>query len=130
VDFHALIAKQKITRPAYQAYSGERIPTRVYFDNDASETRTLMEIETEDRLGLLYAISQALSDLNLEISAAKICTEKGAAIDSFYVREANGVKVLIPERHKTMERKLRHSIHALDAGQREALKTTGLDEVQ
>src|SRR5204863_5162868 len=45
MDFHALIARQKITRPLYQAYTGERIPTRVQFENDASETRTLIEIE-------------------------------------------------------------------------------------
>ena len=58
MDFQALIARQKITRPLYQAYTGERMPTRIDFDNDASDTRTVIEIETEDRLGLLYAISQ------------------------------------------------------------------------
>src|SRR5213075_3607796 len=96
VDFHALIAKQKITRPIYQAYTGERIPTRIRFDNEASETRTVIEVETEDRIGLLYEISQTFSELDLDISAAKISTEKGAAIDSFYVRELGGAKVVSP----------------------------------
>ena len=117
VDFPVLIAKQKITRPVYQAYTGERIATRIQLFNDVSETRTLMEIETEDRIGLLYTLSQTLSELNLDISAAKICTEKGAAIDSFYVREIDGAKVLAPERQRAIERKLRHAIHALDARQ-------------
>src|SRR6185503_2677698 len=49
VDLHALIARQKITRPLYQAYTGERIPTQIVFDNEVSDTRTLIEIETEDR---------------------------------------------------------------------------------
>src|SRR5438128_952943 len=115
VDFLALIAKQKVARPVYQAYAGERIPTRFHFDNEVSETRTLVEIETEDRIGLLYAISQTLSELALDISAAKISTEKGAAIDSFYVREADGSKVLAKERHHSIERRLRHAIHALDS---------------
>jgi [protein-PII] uridylyltransferase len=115
VDFPSLIAKQKITRPLYQAYTGERIPTHVRFDNEASETRTVIEIETEDRLGLLYAISQTLSELELYIAGAKISTEKGAAIDTFYVRELDGAKVLGPERHRSIERKLRHAVHALDA---------------
>jgi [protein-PII] uridylyltransferase len=75
----------------------------------------LIEIETEDRIGLLYTISQRLSELELDISAAKICTEKGAAIDSFYVREWDGAKVLAPERQRAIERKLRQGIHALDA---------------
>ncbi len=116
VDFPALIARQKISRPAYQAYTGERIPTRVHFDNDSSDTRTVIEIETEDRVGLLYSISETLSDLELDISGAKISTEKGAAIDSFYVHEFDGGKVLIPERHRAIERKLRSSIGSLVAG--------------
>ena len=110
-----MIARKQIARTAYQAYTGERIPTRVEFDNDSSETRTVIEIETEDRIGLLYSISQVLSELELDISAAKISTEKGAAIDSFYVREFDGCKVLLPVRHQAIERKLRQAISSLDA---------------
>jgi [protein-PII] uridylyltransferase len=109
-----LIRRQKITRPLYQAYTGERIPTHIYFDNEASEARTLIEIETEDRIGLLYTISQTLSELAVDISAAKICTERGAAIDSFYVRELTGGKVLNPDRHHAIEHQLRQAIHKLD----------------
>ena len=54
VDFHALIARQKITRPLYQRLHGRAHAHAVAFDNEASETRTLIEIETEDRIGLLY----------------------------------------------------------------------------
>jgi [protein-PII] uridylyltransferase len=115
VDFPALIRRQKITRPLYQAYTGDRIPTHIYFDNDASEDRTLLEIETEDRIGLLYTISQALTELAVDISAAKICTERGAAMDSFYVRELAGGKILAPERHQAIEHHLRQAIHNLDS---------------
>ena len=114
-NLHALIARQKITRPAYQAYIGERIPTQIRFDNDASETRTVIEIETEDRVGLLYAISETLTGMELDISAAKISTERGAAIDSFYVREVDGGKILADERRRNIERKLRDAISALDS---------------
>jgi [protein-PII] uridylyltransferase len=114
VDLHALIARQKITRPLYQAYTGERIPTQIVFDNEVSDTRTLMEIETEDRIGLLYTIAQTLTELQLDISAARICTERGAAIDSFYMQEIGGGKTLSPERQKAIGRRLRHAIHALD----------------
>ena len=115
VDFPALIGRQKITRPIYQAYTGEKMATQIRLDNDASEARTLIEIETEDRIGLLYTISQTLTELALDISAAKICTERGAALDSFYIRELSGGKVLAPERHRSIEHRLRHAIHALDA---------------
>jgi [protein-PII] uridylyltransferase len=114
-DLPALIARHKNTKPFYQAYTGERIPTEIRFDNQSSEHRTLLEIETEDRVGLLYGISHALSELDLDISAAKILTEKGAAIDSFYVRELDGGKIVSETRQKSIERKLRSAINALDA---------------
>ena len=114
-DLKPLIARHQNTRPLYQGYAGERIPTIFHFDNEASETRTVIEIETEDRVGLLYAISETLAALELDISAAKICTEKGAAIDIFYVHETGGRKILAPECQKKIENKLRQAIHALDA---------------
>ena len=114
VDLSVLIATQRIPKPLYQAYAGERIPTRIYFDNEASETRTRIEIETEDCIGLLYAISQTLSELNLDISGAKICTEKGAAIDSFYVRELDGGKILPAGRQNEIESKLHRAIQSLE----------------
>ena len=114
-DLKSLIARHQNPRPLYQGYAGERIPTHFHFDNEASETRTVIEIETEDRVGLLYAISETLAALELDISAAKICTEKGAAIDIFYIHETGGGKILAPERQKKIESKLRQAIHALDA---------------
>jgi [protein-PII] uridylyltransferase len=98
----------------YHAYTGERIPTRIHIDNEASETRTFIEVETEDRLGLLYAIVQVFAGLNLDISAARISTEKGAAIDTFYVRELDGSKIVAPDRHRAIERRLRQAIHDLE----------------
>jgi [protein-PII] uridylyltransferase len=115
VDFHSMILKQKLVRPAYHAYTGEKIATHVRFDNEASETRTLIEIETEDRIGLLYEISQTFSELDVDIAAAKISTEKGAAIDTFYVRELDGGKLVTAERHRTIERRLRQAIQSLDS---------------
>jgi len=117
VDLPALIARQITDRPAYEAYAGERLKTEIDFDNEASETRTLIEIQTEDRLGLLYAISQTFSELALDIANARIVTERGAAIDSFYVCELDGGKVESAERQKLIERGLRQAIHRLEAAE-------------
>jgi [protein-PII] uridylyltransferase len=113
VDLTALIKKQ-IAQPLYQAYAGERIPTQMSFDNEASETRTLIEIETEDHVGLLYTISQMLAELALDISGARIVTERGAAIDSFYVRELDGGKIESPARQISIENNLRQAIRSLE----------------
>ena len=114
VNLRSLIARQREIRPAYQAYAGERIETQVRFDNEASDARTVIEIETEDRLGLLYAISETFAELLLDISAARIVTERGAAIDNFYVCEIGGQKINLAVRKGSIEKKLRQAIGSLE----------------
>jgi len=120
VDLPALIAKQRTARPLYQSHEGERIPTRIHIDNESSATRTIIEVETEDRIGLLYAISQVFTELELDIAVAKILTEKGAVVDTFYVTDALGAKLYDAAVLKLLERRLRESILALDQPQRAA----------
>jgi [protein-PII] uridylyltransferase len=115
VDLRSLIALQTSARSSYSAYLGERISTQIHFDNEASDDRTLIEIETEDRLGLLFVISQTFAELSLDISAARIVTERGAALDSFYVRELGGGKINSPARLLAVEKKLRTAIGQLEA---------------
>ncbi len=103
---------QNLHRP-YQAYSGEHMPTKVRFDNDSAEARTIVEVETEDRVGLLYTISKVLADVGLDISTAKISTERGAAIDSFYVQTEAGKKLTDPARQRQVEKRIREAIGAL-----------------
>jgi [protein-PII] uridylyltransferase len=118
IDLSALIARQIIRQPLlHQAYAGERMATEIRFDNEESETRTLIEIETEDHLGLLYVISQTFSELALNIVNARIMTECGAAIDSFDVSELDGGKITSPERQKFIENKLCQAISRLVATQ-------------
>jgi [protein-PII] uridylyltransferase len=113
VDFAAMLARQKGSRPLYQSYEGDRIPTEIRFDNETADSRTAIEVETEDRIGLLYTIAHALHELKLNIYAAKIVTEKGAAIDNFYVSEEHGEKILDPGRQDFIARKIRDAIHKL-----------------
>jgi [protein-PII] uridylyltransferase len=113
-DVGPLIGRQKAVRPLYQSLEGERIPLRIYMDNDTSETRTVIDLETEDRLGLLYAISQVFVELQIDVVLAKISTEKGAAIDTFYVCDSDGQKIVSPERQRLIEGKIRAAVAALD----------------
>jgi [protein-PII] uridylyltransferase len=114
VNFHKLIAQQTTGRTAYSAYLGERLETKVRFDNSSSDGRTLIEIETEDRLGLLHAISQTFSQQRLDISTARIVTERGAAMDSFYVRELGGGQITDTGRQAAVELALRSAIGQLE----------------
>lgn len=114
VNVAALIARRKPAPTLYRALEGERLPTTIRFDNESSDSRTVIDIETEDRVGLLYAISQALVEERLDITLAKIMTEKGAAVDSFYVTEADGSKVTGAGRIKHIEHTLRAAMARID----------------
>jgi [protein-PII] uridylyltransferase len=94
----------------YLPHEGERLPTVVRFDNATSDSRTILDVETEDRLGLLYTISQVLSELGVDISLAKICTAMGAASDTFYVSELGGARITNPARQRSIENGLRAAI--------------------
>jgi [protein-PII] uridylyltransferase len=115
VDLEELILRQKAARTPYQAYTGEQIPTEVRIDNEASDSRTVIEVESEDSVGLLYQLSHTLHELELYISAARICTEKGAAIDIFYVREYDGKKLRSEKRQEEVVRELKRSVEEIRA---------------
>ncbi len=85
--------EKRIAALAKSAHVGEwELPTRIRIDTESAKTRTIIEVESEDRLGLLHRISKVLTRHGLSIHVARISTEKGAAIDTFYVRTAAGKK--------------------------------------
>jgi [protein-PII] uridylyltransferase len=59
----------------------------VEFDNDSSNTFSIIDITARDMVGLLYRVTKALYDLNLDIASAKIVTEGVRVMDSFYVTD-------------------------------------------
>jgi len=69
------------------------VSTEVAIDNRASARHTLIEVVARDRPGLLFTVSQALHEIGITISTAKINTEGTRAIDVFYVTELDGRKL-------------------------------------
>lgn len=63
-------------------------PTGIAIDNKAHPGYTLIQIETPDRVGLLYDLLSALGHEGVKICLSRISTQKGAAIDTFYVNDA------------------------------------------
>lgn len=114
VDLYKLISRRKPAATLYQSFGDEQIPTSILFDNEISENRTAIEVETEDRVGLLFALSQTLAELGVDVSSAKINTEKGAAIDTFYATEAEGGKITAQHRQREIERGLLDAIKKLE----------------
>jgi [protein-PII] uridylyltransferase len=69
------------------------IPPRVVIDNKASATHTLIEINGADRPGLLFNVTNALTELGLSIGTAKIATYGERVVDVFYVKDVFGHKI-------------------------------------
>jgi [protein-PII] uridylyltransferase len=91
-DFGPLLTKA-IRRRGFHLSQEVDFPTRIVIENDAHPTYTLVDIQTPDRLGLLYNLLRALGRANVQIALSRIATEKGAAIDTFYVTDIEGRKI-------------------------------------
>ena len=70
----------------------------------------MVDVGAENRVGLLFAIAQALYELGLDVTLAKIITEKGAAMDTFYVLDGGRTKVTNPDRLRRIETRIREAV--------------------
>ncbi len=91
-DFDPLLAKA-LKKRGFQLSQELDFPTRIVIDNDAHPVYTLVDIQTPDRLGLLYKMLHAIAEAGVQIALSRISTEKGAAIDAFYVTDPEGKKL-------------------------------------
>jgi [protein-PII] uridylyltransferase len=90
-----------------QLLAGE--PT-VRLDNNASGTATVVEVRAPDRLGVLYRITRAMADLDLDIRSAKVATLGDEVVDSFYVTTSSGTKVLERAHLREVERAILYQL--------------------
>jgi [protein-PII] uridylyltransferase len=88
----------------------EAVEPEIRFDLDATPDATVVEVEAADALGVLYRITSALADLDLDITSAKVQTLGPRVVDSFYVRDGQGAKVTDPGVLAEIERALLHAL--------------------
>jgi [protein-PII] uridylyltransferase len=108
---------RKIAATRYlQVSSGETLqssfPPTVDVYHELSMQRTIVEVQARDQIGLLYRLAKAISDHGFDITFARIGTERGVAIDTFYIEGANHEPVVSPERLEALRSTLNEVIAA------------------
>jgi [protein-PII] uridylyltransferase len=94
---------KKIAATRYlSASSGDALqssfPPSVEVYHELSMQRTIVEIQARDQIGLLYRLAKTISDQGFDITFARIGTERGVAIDTFYIEGANHETIDDPSR--------------------------------
>jgi len=91
-DFGPLLQKAR-RRSVHQVSAEIELPTKLTISNEVHPAYTVIDLQTADRMGLLYDVLRCFASVQMNIAHSRIATEKGAAFDSFYVNDAEGRKL-------------------------------------
>ena len=83
---------------------------KIVFDNEVSSQYTIIDIYAKDRIGLLYDILCAFSRLELSVARAKISTDVDRVVDSFYLLDKDGSKIVCETTLATIREELSKEI--------------------
>ena len=113
-DFTPLISKDTRLR-SYRLSQEFELPTRITVENSSHPIYTLLDIQTPDRLGLLYDLLRAMGSAGLIIELSRITTEMDVAMDSFYIHSKDGQKITEPASIKRLQRLLQRAAVKVEA---------------
>ena len=105
----ALIAKRR-PKSGMPARVTPGVATEIRLHDDSTQA-TIVEVFTRDRVGVLYAITQTLAELGLDISLAKVSTEGEKVADVFYVTRG-GERITDEQQREVILARLRMSVEA------------------
>ncbi len=87
-----IVAQAKRVAATRPAVNGEGLhsafPPTVEVYDELTMDRTIVEIQARDQIGLLYRLAKTISDHGFDITFARIGTERGVAIDTFYIESS------------------------------------------
>ncbi|OJV19363.1 MAG: hypothetical protein BGO12_16995 [Verrucomicrobia bacterium 61-8] len=107
-DFSSLIRKDTRMR-SYRMSQEAELPSKINVDNISHPNYTLIDIQTPDRLGLLYDLLRAFGEAGVNIELSRVTTEMEVAIDSFYVTVKDGLKLTDENAMKRIMKLLRRA---------------------
>jgi|GEM_PF-5680488 len=95
------------------AVAAGRTPTIVYVDNGTSHRFTKVEVNADDRVGVLYVIAREMAKLELDIHLAQVETLGATTVDTFFLRRADGSRIESAEDIQALRRAITAGIAAL-----------------
>jgi [protein-PII] uridylyltransferase len=97
-----------VTRRAPHQYKHFPIKTHVSFKQDEHDPRTVMELITADRPGLLSRIGRAFADCNIKLWNARIATLGARAEDVYYITDLDNKPLADEKQFKCLEQAVEH----------------------
>jgi [protein-PII] uridylyltransferase len=106
LDLEALIQRRR--RPFLRAAElpPSPRPAEVIISNAESDFYTIVDVSANDRLGLLYDLTRTIAEHGFEIYISKAATVMDQVADTFYLKDAEGKKILEPERMERLREDL------------------------
>ncbi|HEY0721041.1 MAG TPA: [protein-PII] uridylyltransferase [Gammaproteobacteria bacterium] len=89
------------------------IPTQVLFQRDPHNARTIMEVVTSDRPGLLLQIARALTHCGVRLQNAKIATFGARAEDIFFISDGQQQPVENSELQSCLRRTITQALDGM-----------------
>ncbi len=86
-DFSPLIDKAR-RQMRLQPSPEMTFPTRISIENKAHPAYTLIQVQTADRVSLLYDLLECFGRSGVAMILSRISTQNGAAMDTFYVTDS------------------------------------------
>ncbi len=111
IDMVPSLAKRPLPRSRAEHF---RVAPRIFFDNDASNRFTVVEVTATDRPALLNRLTRAMFETSLIINSAHITQYGERAVDTFYVTDLLGGKITSEDR---LERVRAALLDAIAAGE-------------
>ena len=105
VSLRDLLSKRKELNGIKQKVM-PRVPQEVKINNLDSDFYTIIEVTGEDRLGILYEVTQALTEHGCDIHFARISTLGNRIVDVFYIQDEWGEKI----KEKNMTDQLKRTV--------------------
>ena len=116
-EVHGRLAKRVASAvPATSEAASTLYPVEIDLDNESSPRSTVLRIRSEDTMGFLYELANALALAGIDISRMIVDSRGNRAFDTLYVTDVMGEKITDPGRQSELRAAIvliKHFTHLL-----------------